>query len=76
MRLKVKDSAPPPSGIAMNGDVPPDSTLSSRRNSTIGSYNSQMSLDQASLASGISSVSQQRPTVRDPNVFSMISGQG
>jgi len=74
-RLQPKDSAPPMSGV--NGDtLPADLTLSSRRSSTLNSYNSQMSLDQASLASGLSSISQQRPTVRDPNVFSLISGQG
>jgi len=76
-RLQVRDSAPAPPSVAMNGDAPPESTLSSRRSSTLGSYNSQISLDQASLASGLSSVSQQqRPAVRDPNVFSLISGQG
>ena len=77
-RLQPKDSAPPPPCMAVNGDALADTTLSSRRSSTaaLGSYTSQMSLDQASLASGMSSVSQQRPPVRDPNVFSMISGQG
>jgi len=73
-RLQPKDSAPPATGTTVNGDTLPD--MSSRRSSTLGSYTSQMSLDQASLASGLSSVSQQRPTVRDPNVFSLISGQG
>jgi len=76
-RLQPKDSAPPPPCMAVNGDALADTTLSSRRSSSaLGSYTSQMSLDQASLASGMSSVSQQRPPVRDPNVFSMISGQG
>jgi len=74
-RLQPKDCAPPPPGITVNGDALLD--VSSRRGSTLTSYTSQISLDQASLASGISSVSQQqRPTVRDPNVFSLISGQG
>jgi len=73
-RLQPKDSAPPVPGVALNGDTLPD--MSSRRGSTLGSYTSQVSLDQASLSSGMSSVSQQRPTVRDPNVFSLISGQG
>lgn len=68
-RLQPKDAAP-----AVNGDVQPD--VSSRRSSVLGSYTSQISLDQASLASGLSSVSQQRPPPRDPNVFSLISGQG
>jgi len=75
-RLQPKDNAPPPPCAAVNGDALADTTLSSRRSSALGSYSSQMSLDQASLASGVSSVSQQRPTVRDPNVFSLISGQG
>jgi len=66
-RLQPKDTAPP-----VNDDAMPD--MSSRRSSTLGSYTSQMSLDQASLSSALSSVSQQRPTVRDPNVFTLISG--
>lgn len=75
-RLQPKDSVPLPPSSAVNGDVLGDMTLPSRRSSTLGSYNSQMSLDQASLASGLSSVSQQRPPVRDPTVFGLISGQG
>jgi len=73
-RLQPKDSAPAAPGIAVNGETMTD--ISSRRSSTLCSYTSQASLDQASLASGLSSVSQQRPPVRDPNVFSLISGQG
>ena len=73
-RLQRKEAAPPAPGLAVNGETLTD--MASRRSSTLGSYNSQISLDQASLASGLSSVSQQRPTVRDPNVFSLISGQG
>ena len=75
-RLQPKDSAAAVPGIAVNGDALPDVSVSSRRSSTLGSYTSQMSLDQTSIASGISSVSQQRPTIKDPNVFSLISGQG
>lgn len=72
-RLQTKYSAPAPPGLAVNGDA--QSELSNRWSSTLGSYTSQASLDQASLSSGLSSISQQRPAVRDPNVFSLISGQ-
>ena len=78
-RLQPKNSAPPVPSAAVNGDTMTDlssrTDLSTRCGSTLSSHNSQISLDQTSLASGLSSVSQQRPAVRDPNVFSLISGQ-
>jgi len=69
-RLSAKQSAP-----AVPSAVNCDESVSRPVSSALGSYNSQLSLDQQSLSSGLSSVSQQRPTVRDPNVFSLISGQ-
>ena len=59
-----------------NGDSIHTQDTSSRQG-TISSYNSQLSLDQASISSGFSSASQPRPAnAKDPNVFNLISQQG
>ena len=46
------------------------------RSATLGSYASQQSLEQSSVGSGVSLSLSRGAVLRDPNVFSIISGQG